>query len=95
MLCFYPFLLYQTRIAGGISVNENVHACFWSLQCHSRDVKNSSHFCYVRRDTLIVSVWGMPWPVSGAIYFNAQFGFSDKGRSIKGLIVCLMLHNII
>ncbi len=30
----------------------------------------------------------MPWPQTGATQYHAQLGFIDKGREIKGLVVC-------
>ncbi len=30
----------------------------------------------------------MPWPQTGATQYHAQFGLPDKGRAIKGLVVC-------
>ncbi len=30
----------------------------------------------------------MPWPQTGATQYNAQLGLSDKGRAIKGFVVC-------
>ena len=30
----------------------------------------------------------MPWSKTGATQYHAQFGFPDKGRAMKGLIVC-------
>ena len=30
----------------------------------------------------------MPWPQIGASQYHAQLGLSDKGRAVKGLIVC-------
>ena len=32
--------------------------------------------------------WGMPWPKTGATQYHAQLGLPDKGRTIKGLVVC-------
>ena len=31
---------------------------------------------------------GMPWPRTGATQYHAQLGLPDKGRAIKGLVVC-------
>ncbi len=31
---------------------------------------------------------GMPWPKTGATQYHAQLGLPDKGRAIKGLVVC-------
>ena len=31
---------------------------------------------------------GMPWPQTGATQNYAQLGIPDKGRAIKGLVVC-------
>ena len=30
----------------------------------------------------------MPWPKTGATQHHAQLGLPDKGRAIKGLVVC-------
>ena len=30
----------------------------------------------------------MPWPTTGATQHHAQLGLPDKGRAIKGLVVC-------
>jgi len=30
----------------------------------------------------------MPWPQTGATQYHAQLGLPDKGRAIKGLLVC-------
>ncbi len=30
----------------------------------------------------------MPWPKTGATQYHAQLGLPDKGRAIKGLVVC-------
>ena len=30
----------------------------------------------------------MPWPQIGATQYHAQLGFPDKGRAIKGFVVC-------
>ena len=30
----------------------------------------------------------MPWLQTGATQYHAQLGLSDKGRAIKGLVVC-------
>ncbi len=30
----------------------------------------------------------MPWPRTGATDYHAQLGLSDKGRAIKGWVVC-------
>ncbi len=44
--------------------------------------------CYVKCPTLIVFLGGMPWPWIGATYYHAHLGIPDKGRTIKGLVVC-------
>ena len=31
---------------------------------------------------------GIPWPQTGATHYHAQLGLPDKGRAIKGLVVC-------
>ena len=30
----------------------------------------------------------MPWPQTGATHYQAHLGLRDKGRAIKGLVVC-------
>ena len=30
----------------------------------------------------------MPWPQTGVTQYHAQLGLPDKGRAIKGLVVC-------
>ncbi len=30
----------------------------------------------------------MPWPQTGVTHYHAQLGLPDKGRAIKGLVVC-------
>ena len=30
----------------------------------------------------------MPWSKTGATQYHAQLAFPDKGRAIKGLVVC-------
>ena len=41
--------------------------------------------------TLIVRVGAMPWIIKGATNYNTQLGLLDKGRAIKGSIVCWLL----
>ena len=31
---------------------------------------------------------GVPWLQTGATHYHAQLGLQDKGRAIKGLVVC-------
>ena len=31
----------------------------------------------------------MPWPKTGTTQYHAQLGLPDKGRAIKGLVVCI------
>ena len=31
---------------------------------------------------------GMPWPQTGSTHYHAQLGLPDKGRAIKGLVIC-------
>ena len=40
------------------------------------------------RDINSMSRGGMPWPQTGATQYHAQLGLPDKGRAIKGLVVC-------
>ncbi len=35
-----------------------------------------------------MTIGGMRWPLTSATQYHAQFGLPDKGREIKGLIVC-------
>ena len=30
----------------------------------------------------------MPWHQTGATHYHAQLGLPDKGRAIKGLVIC-------
>ena len=55
------------------------------------NVKNCAYCCYVRCVTFIARVGGMPWPQTGTTHYHAQFGLPDKGRAIKGLIVCYLV----
>ncbi len=52
------------------------------------DVKSCAYCCYDRSWILIVWVEGMSWPQWGATQYNEQLGLPDKGRTIKGLVVC-------
>ena len=36
----------------------------------------------------MLRVGRMPWPQIGAAHYHAQLGLLDKGRAIKGLVVC-------
>ena len=36
----------------------------------------------------------LPWPQTGATQYHAQLGISEKGRAIKGLVVCWSLAGI-
>ena len=54
----------------------------------AQDVKSCTYCCYVRCATLIVLVGGMPWPKTGATQYHAQLSLPDKGRAIKGFVVC-------
>ena len=38
----------------------------------------------------IVGVQGMTSPKTGATHYHVQLGLSDKGRAIKGLVVCIV-----
>ena len=33
----------------------------------------------------------MPWPQTGATHYHAQLEPSEKGRAIKGLVVCYVV----
>ena len=54
----------------------------------AKDIKSCTYCCYVRCATLIVRVRGMPWPRTGPTHYHAQLGLPDKGRVIKGLVIC-------
>ena len=36
----------------------------------------------------------MPWPQTGASHCHAQLGPPDKGRAIKGLVICWSMARI-
>ena len=36
----------------------------------------------------------MPWPKTGETRYHAQLGLPDKGRAIKGLVVCWNMARI-
>ena len=36
----------------------------------------------------------MPWPKTDVTHYHAQLGPSDKGRTIKGLVVCWSMARI-
>ena len=36
----------------------------------------------------------MSWPKTGATYYHAKLGLPDKGRAIKGLVVCYSMAKI-
>ncbi len=44
-----------------------------------------------RCSTLLAQVGGMPWTETGATHYHAQLGLPDKGRTIKGLVVCYVV----
>ena len=54
----------------------------------AKDVKSWTYRCYVRCATLIVCISGMPRSKTGATQYHAQLGLPDKGRPIKGFVVC-------
>ena len=41
----------------------------------------------------IVSVWEMPWLITGGSNYYTQLELPDKGRSIKGLVVVASTAN--
>ena len=53
----------------------------------TKDVKNCSYLCYVRCATLIVRVWVMSWPQTGAAHYHEKLGLPEKSRAFKELIV--------
>ncbi len=58
----------------------------------AKDVKSCTCICcYVRCATLKVIVVGMSWPQSGTTYYHAHLGLKDKGRAIKGIVVCYLV----
>ena len=36
----------------------------------------------------------MPWPKTGETHYHAQLGPPDKGRAIKGFVVCWSMARI-
>ncbi len=56
-----------------------------------KDFKRCTYCCSVRYARLTLRVGGMPWPKTGATQYHAQLGLSDKGRAVKGLVVCYLL----
>ena len=65
----------------------------------NRNFKESElHYCFTDILNLIKPIQtrvcgligggGMPWPQTGATQYHAQLGLPDKGRAIKGLVVC-------
>ena len=54
----------------------------------AKDVKSCTYCCYVRCASLIVWVKGMPLPQAGATQYHAQLELPDKGRAIKGSVIC-------
>ena len=72
--------------------------CFESwlnIASQLKTVKNCSYCCYVRFLTLVVRFGGIPLPQTGATHCNGQLVLPNKGRSIKELVVCMMLDNLI
>ncbi len=41
-----------------------------------------------KMNSMSTRVGGMPWPKTGATQYHAQLGLPDKGRAIKGMVVC-------
>ena len=70
----------------------NVSTCcqgsfeFESGPHHTRDVKNSTYCCYVRRVTSILIIEGIHWLVNRRNLIG-QFRLPDEGRTIKSLFV--------
>ncbi len=54
----------------------------------AKDVKRFTYCCYVRCATFIVWVGEIPWSQTGTTHYHAQLRLPDKGRAIKGLVVC-------
>ena len=52
-----------------------------------KDMK-STYNCYVRCATLIVWVGWIPRPQTSTAQYHAQLGLPDKGRAMKGMVVC-------
>ena len=36
----------------------------------------------------------MPWPETGATHYHAQLELQDKGRAIKGMVVCYVVTSM-
>ncbi len=75
-----------TRSASALSKREIIGSKLGPHRFIAKDVKSFTYYCYVRCATLIKG--GMPWPQTGAIKYNVNLGIPDKGRAIKGLVVC-------
>ncbi len=50
----------------------------------AKEIKSCTYCCV----KLILQV---PWPQTGITHQHAQLGLSDKGRAIKGLVVCYVV----
>ena len=53
------------------------------------------NYCCVRCVTLIDKLEGMSWHKTGATKYHTHLGLPDKGHSIKELVVCWVLLNLI
>ncbi len=85
MVTFNPFFNPRPYLLGVGKVIGSMRG-----QSHdiTKDVKSCTYCCYVRWTTLIVWVGGMPRPQTGATQYHEQLRLPDKGRAIKGLVVC-------
>ncbi len=83
--------IYQTRVRGITLSTPAQHGRLWVL-CSAMLGLNSCTYCYyVRCATLIVQIWGVPWPQTGPTQYHAKLRPPAKGRSIKGLVICYVV----
>ena len=55
----------------------------------AKNVKSCTYSWYVICVTLIIRLWEMPWPKTGATHYYAQLGLPDKGRARVGCLLYL------
>ncbi len=55
----------------------------------AKNVKSCTYSYNVRCTTIIVRVWGMPWPRAGPNH--AWLGLLDEDRAFNGLVVCFVV----
>ena len=80
--------MHDCRDAAQRCVGEVMGLIFCPNRGIAKDVLVITYCCYVRCATSEVCVGGMSWFKTGTTQYYAQLGLSDKGRAIKGLVVC-------